>query len=116
MIDEAGARMRIRNMVLPDEIQELDDKLRALRAEKDAAIADQDFERAAEVRDREAKVREERKKAQVEWEDKTEKIVNEIGVEDIADVVSMTTGVPFPTSPKPRRRSFCAWNPCCMSA
>lgn len=94
VIDEAGARMRIRNMVLPDEIQELDDKLRALRAEKDAAIADQDFERAAEVRDREAKVREERKKAQVEWEDKTEKIVNEIGVEDIADVVSMTTGVP----------------------
>ena len=94
VIDEAGARMRIRNMVLPDEVQELDDKLRALRAEKDAAIADQDFERAAEVRDREAKVREERKKAQVEWEDKTEKIVNEIGVEDIADVVSMTTGVP----------------------
>lgn len=94
VIDEAGARMRIRNMVLPDEIQELDDKLRALRAEKDAAIADQDFERAAEVRDREAKVREERKKAQVEWEDKTEKIVNEIGVEDIADVVSMITGVP----------------------
>lgn len=94
VIDEAGARMRIRNMVLPDEIQELDDKLRALRAEKDAAIADQDFERAAEVRDREAKVREERKKAQVEWEDKTEKIVNEISVEDIADVVSMTTGVP----------------------
>ena len=94
VIDEAGARMRIRNMVLPDEIQELDDKLRALRAEKDAAIADQDFERAAEVRDREARVREERKKAQVEWEDKTEKIVNEIGVEDIADVVSMTTGVP----------------------
>lgn len=94
VIDEAGARMRIRNMVLPDEIQELDDKLRALRAEKDAAIADQDFERAAEVRDREAKVREERKKAQAEWEDKTEKIVNEIGVEDIADVVSMTTGVP----------------------
>ena len=94
VIDEAGARMRIRNMVLPDEIQELDDKLRALRAEKDAAIADQDFERAAEVRDREAKVREERKKAQVEWEDKTEKIVNEIGVEDIADVVSMATGVP----------------------
>lgn len=94
VIDEAGARMRIRNMVLPDEIQELDDKLRALRAEKEAAIADQDFERAAEVRDREAKVREERKKAQVEWEDKTEKIVNEIGVEDIADVVSMTTGVP----------------------
>lgn len=39
-------------------------------------------------------MREERKKAQVEWEDKTEKIVNEIGVEDIADVVSMTTGVP----------------------
>lgn len=94
VLDEAGARMRIRNMVLPDEIQELDDKLRQLRGEKDAAIADQDFERAAEVRDREAKVREERKKAQADWEEKTQKIVNEIGVEDIADVVSMTTGVP----------------------
>lgn len=94
VLDEAGARMRIRNMVLPDEIQELDDKLRQLRAEKDAAIADQDFERAAEVRDREAKVREERKKAQVDWEEKTQKVINEIGVEDIADVVSMTTGVP----------------------
>ena len=94
VLDEAGARMRIRNMVLPDELQELDDKLRALRAEKDAAIADQDFERAAEVRDREAKVREERKKAQADWEEKTQKVINEITVEDIADVVSMTTGVP----------------------
>ena len=94
VLDEAGARMRIRNMVLPDELQELDDKLRQLRGEKDAAIADQDFERAAEVRDREAKLREERKKAQAEWEEKTQKVINEIGVEDIADVVSMTTGVP----------------------
>jgi ATP-dependent Clp protease ATP-binding subunit ClpC len=94
VLDEAGARMRIRNMVLPDELQELDDKLRKLRAEKDAAVADQDFERAAEVRDREAKLKEERKKAQQEWEEKTQKAVNEVGVEDIADVVSMTTGVP----------------------
>ncbi|WP_251197542.1 ATP-dependent Clp protease ATP-binding subunit [Anaerotardibacter muris] len=94
VLDEAGARMRIRNMVLPDELQELDDKLRQLRAEKDSAIADQDFERAADVRDREAKVREERKKAQADWEEKTQKIINEITVEDIADVVSMTTGVP----------------------
>lgn len=94
VLDEAGARMRIRNMILPEEIQKLDDDLRQARAEKDAAIADQDFELAATLRDRESVLVEERKQAQKDWEEKTEKKINEVSVEDIADVVSMTTGVP----------------------
>ena len=53
VLDEAGARMRIRNMVLPEELQKIDDDLRKLRAAKESAIADQDFERAARVRDEE---------------------------------------------------------------
>lgn len=94
VLDEAGARMRIRNMILPEEIQKIDDELRKLRGEKDAAIADQDFERAAAVRDKEARLQEERKQAQKDWEEKAEKKINEVNVEDIADVISMTTGVP----------------------
>ena len=51
VMDEAGARMRIRNMTLPDELREMDDKLRQIRSDKDKAIAEQDFERAAKLRD-----------------------------------------------------------------
>ena len=53
VMDEAGARMRIRNMTLPKELRDLDEKLRKCRAEKDRAIGDQNFERAAELRDEE---------------------------------------------------------------
>ena len=94
VIDEAGARMRIRNMTLPKELRDLDDQLRHLRAEKDAAIAAQDFEKAAQLRDEETKMKEERDRAQKDWEDNAQKTVQQIGVEQIADVVSMTTGVP----------------------
>ncbi len=94
VIDEAGARMRIRNMVLPEELQKIDDDLRHLRGEKELAIADQDFERAATVRDKEEKLQQERAQAQKDWEEKTSKSINEVTVEDVADVVSMTTGVP----------------------
>ena len=94
VLDEAGARMRIRNMVLPDDIQKIDDDLRKLRSDKEAAIADQDFERAASVRDQEEKLKAKRAEAQKDWEEKTNKQVNEVEVEDVADLVSMTTGVP----------------------
>ncbi len=94
VLDEAGARMRIRNMILPEEIQSIDDELRKLRGQKDEAIADQDFERAASVRDKEARLQTERAGALSAWEEKTDKKINEVSVEDIADVVSMSTGVP----------------------
>lgn len=94
VLDEAGARMRIRNMVLPEEIQKIDDELRKLRSAKETAVADQDFERAAKVRDEEEKLQKERVEAQKNWEEKSSKTLNEVNVEDVADIVSMTTGVP----------------------
>ena len=94
VLDEAGARMRIRNMTLPDELRELDDQLRQVRQEKDAAIADQNFERAAQLRDEEATLKTKREEAEKQWEEDTSKTVQQVTVEDIADVVSMTTGVP----------------------
>ncbi len=94
VIDEAGARMRIRNMTLPKELRDLDDKLREVRSKKDKAIGAQDFETAAELRDEESKLKTEREQAEKKWEEDTSKQVSQVTVKDIADVVSMTTGVP----------------------
>ena len=94
VIDEAGARMRIRNMTLPKELRDLDDKLREVRSKKDKAIGAQDFETAAELRDKESKLKVEREQAEKKWEEDTSKQVSQVTVKDIADVVSMTTGVP----------------------
>ena len=94
VIDEAGARMRIRNMTLPKELRDLDDKLREVRSKKDKAIGAQDFETAAELRDKESKLKAEREQAEKKWEEDTSKQVSQVTVKDIADVVSMTTGLP----------------------
>ena len=94
MLDEAGARMRIRNMTLPKELRELDDELRRLRSEKDAAIGAQNFERAAQLRDEEAQLKAKREEAEKKWEEDAQKSIHQVKVEDIADVVSMSTGVP----------------------
>ena len=94
VLDEAGARMRIRNMTLPKELRELDDELRRLRSEKDAAIGAQNFERAAQLRDEEAQLKAKREEAEKKWEEDAQKSIHQVKVEDIADVVSMSTGVP----------------------
>ncbi len=94
VLDEAGARMRIRNMTLPKELRELDDELRHVRAEKDKAIGEQNFERAAQLRDEESRLKTKREEAEKQWQEDTSKTVSQVDVEDIADVVSMSTGVP----------------------
>ena len=94
VMDEAGARMRIRSMTLPDELREMDDKLRQIRSDKDKAIAEQDFERAAKLRDQESAVKDERAAAEKKWAEDSQKSVHQVTAQDIADVVSMTTGVP----------------------
>ena len=94
VMDEAGARMRIRNMTLPDELREMDDKLRQIRSDKDKAIAEQDFELAAKLRDQESAVKDERAAAEKKWAEDSQKSVHQVTAQDIADVVSMTTGVP----------------------
>lgn len=94
VIDEAGARMRIRNMTLPKELTDLDDQLRQVRANKDNAIASQDFEQAAKLRDEESALKAQREEAMRVWEEESAKTVQNVTVEDIADIVSMSTGVP----------------------
>ena len=94
VLDEAGARMRIRNMTLPPELRELDEQLRRVRQDKDKAIGEQNYERAATLRDKEAELKTKRAEAEEQWEADTSKTVHQVGVEDIADVISMSTGVP----------------------
>ncbi|MCL2889498.1 MAG: ATP-dependent Clp protease ATP-binding subunit [Eggerthellaceae bacterium] len=94
VLDEAGARMRIRNMTLPKELREVDDELRKLRGEKDSAIAAQNFELAARLRDQESELKKKRAELEKKWEEDTQKTISQVTIEDIADVVSMTTGVP----------------------
>ena len=72
----------------------MDDKLRQIRSDKDKAIAEQDFERAAKLRDQESAVKDERAAAEKKWAEDSQKSVHQVTAQDIADVVSMTTGVP----------------------
>ena len=94
VLDEAGARMRIRNMVLPEEVQKIADELRNVRTQKDDAIAKQDFKRADILHEKEVELVAKRDEARKAWEEKNNNTINEVAAEDVADVVSMTTGVP----------------------
>ena len=94
VLDEAGARMRIRNMGLPEEVQKIADELRSVRTQKDDAIAKQDFKRADILHEKEVELVAKRDEARKAWEEKNSNTINEVAVEDVADVVSMTTGVP----------------------
>ena len=94
VLDEAGARMRIRNRVLPDEIRAIDDELRRVRTEKEEAVSGQDFERAATLRDREKEVAARREEAEKKFAEETDRALSRVTEAEIADVVSMSTGVP----------------------
>ena len=94
VLDEAGARMRIRNRVLPDEVRAIDDELRALRTEKEEAISAQDYERAASLRDKEKDILVRREEAEKKLSEEADRATSEVTEAEIADVVSMSTGVP----------------------
>ena len=94
LIDEAGAKMRIRMMTAPPGVKEVDDRLRKVRAEKEAAIEAQEFEKAASLRDDEKRVLAEKRAMEEEWLKPEVRRVVEVTEKEIAEVVSMWTGVP----------------------
>lgn len=94
VLDEAGARMRIRNRTLPDEIRKFDDELRRVRLDKEEAASAQKFERAAQLRDEEKQLEEQRAEAEKRFSEESDKELANITEVEIADVVSMSTGVP----------------------
>ncbi len=94
LIDEAGAKMRIKMMTAPPGVKEVDDRLRQVRAEKEAAIEAQEFEKAASLRDKEKQILAEKRAMEEEWLKPDNRRVVEVTEREIADVVSMWTGVP----------------------
>ncbi|MGJ0183856.1 ATP-dependent Clp protease ATP-binding subunit [Corynebacterium glyciniphilum] len=94
LIDEAGARMRIKRMTAPKAIQDVDDKIAEVRRAKEAAIDDQDFEKAASLRDDERKLTEERAEKEKQWRAGELDDVAEVGEEQIAEVLGAWTGIP----------------------
>jgi ATP-dependent Clp protease ATP-binding subunit ClpC len=94
LIDEAGARLRIRRMTAPPDLREFDEKIAAVRLEKEAAIDAQDFERAAGLRDDEKKLLARRAEREAQWKQGDLDAVAEVDEEIIAEVLSTTTGIP----------------------
>ena len=94
LVDEAGARLRIRRMTAPPELRELDERISELRRNKESAIDDQDFEKAAALRDQESKLGEERKAKEAAWKGGESDEIAEVTDNEIAEVLAMSTGIP----------------------
>ena len=94
LIDEAGARLRIRRMTAPPDLREFDEKIAGLVREKESAIDGQDFERAARVRDDEKKLRAEKAAREAAWKSGDMDVVAEVDDELIAEVLAASTGIP----------------------
>jgi ATP-dependent Clp protease ATP-binding subunit ClpC len=94
LIDEAGARMRIRRMTAPPEVRDLDEKIADMRRDKESAIDGQDFERAARLRDQEKSLRAQKAEREKQWKDGDLDVVAEVDEEQIAEVLAHWTGIP----------------------
>ena len=94
LIDEAGARLRIKRLTEPPELKELDNKISKLSKKKDEAIKNQDFEHAADLRDEQEKLEEDRKSKEKAWREGESRVNMVVDEDVIASVVSSTTGIP----------------------
>ena len=94
LVDEAASRVRIRKSATPPSLKEAQSGLESLRREKEAAISSQQYEYAAELRDREVKLQEKIESMEDGWETEREASKPVVTAEDIAEVVSMWTGIP----------------------
>ena len=95
VIDEAGARVRLKAMTRPPDLKELDEKVERLNQDKEEAVANQDFERAAALRDQADKLKKEKDRITREWRDRSREIDGTVDEEVIAEVVSKMTGIPL---------------------
>ncbi|MDQ3822762.1 MAG: ATP-dependent Clp protease ATP-binding subunit [Actinomycetota bacterium] len=94
LIDEAASRMRIKSMSAPPRHRELEDEIEKVRKEKEAAIEAQEFEKAASLRDKERKLSSKKRELEEEWRSSESEEQPEVGEDEIADIVSMWTGIP----------------------
>ena len=94
LIDEAASRMRIKSMSSPPVYRELEEEIETTRRDKEAAIENQEFEKAAQLRDKERRLTNKKRELEDAWESGEGGERPSIGEEEIADIVSMWTGIP----------------------
>ncbi|HOA39446.1 MAG TPA: ATP-dependent Clp protease ATP-binding subunit, partial [Flavihumibacter sp.] len=94
VLDEVGARVHLKNINVPEEILDLERKIEDVKNEKNRVVKSQKFEEAASLRDTEKRLQEELEKAKNNWEEESKHKRYPITEEDIAEVVSMMTGIP----------------------
>jgi ATP-dependent Clp protease ATP-binding subunit ClpC len=95
VIDESGARVRLKGMTRPPDLKELDGQIEQLNVEKERAVAEQDFEKAAHLRDQADKLKKKKEQITREWRDKQKETEGIVDEEVINEVVSKMTGVPL---------------------
>jgi ATP-dependent Clp protease ATP-binding subunit ClpC len=94
VLDEVGARKHIKNINVPENVLELEKKIEDIKLEKNKVVKSQRFEEAASLRDSEKRLQEELEKAKNDWEEESKHKRFPIEEEDIAEVISMMTGIP----------------------
>ncbi len=94
VIDEVGARVHIKNIVVPDEVVALETAVEEIKIEKNKVVKSQRYEEAAQLRDREKKLLEQLENAKKAWEDESKSQRFEVTEEHVAEVIAMMTGIP----------------------
>ncbi len=94
VLDEAGARVHINNIHVPDDIVDLEEQIENIKKEKNRVVKSQKYEEAAQLRDKEKKLIEQLELAKAKWEDETKTKRYTVDEENVAEVVAMMTGVP----------------------
>ncbi len=95
VIDEAGARIRLKAMTRPPDLKDIDEQIEKLNAEKESAVAEQDFEKAASLRDQADKLKKKKDTVTKEWREKAKETDGVVDEEVVAEVVAKMTGVPL---------------------
>ncbi len=95
VIDEAGARVRLKAMTRPPDLKEIDSEVERLNKEKEEAVANQDFERAAALRDQADKLKKKKQNITRDWREKSREADGVVDEEVVAEVVSKMTGIPL---------------------
>ena len=116
LIDEAGSRLRIKTMTAPPRYRELEDEIERVRNEKENAIEAQEFEKAASLRDKERKLTQKKKELEENWRNEESEEQPEVGRNEIADIVSMWTGIPVFELTEAESEHWCGWRTSCTSA
>jgi len=95
VMDEAGARVRLKTMTKPPDLTDLENEIDQLNGEKDEAVKNADYERAAQIRDKLDSIKLKKKTLQKEWRDTTKEIDGVVDEEIVAEVISSMTGIPL---------------------